>query len=433
MHVKWKSYWLRLTNNILGDTTMKNTLLGAALLVVVNITNAVPSVYTNEALFLADLASSGYSAISESFEDGTVWADSRNSIVSPGNTPAVTSQGIVWTSNFPQNNIATGTVGGAPDGTFAIYSIPHGLTLDSGLYCDSAEDPDIPIECYQNDGLKVESETGDALYAFGGRIDTANSGKVTFLLDGVDINSTGTDNIDNWQREGEFADNWSFIGVIDVDGFFTAELRELRGKDSQQVLLFADDFTIYTGPPIGPVDISGTIKTTDGTDICAMVLASGQFMFSCNPIGVFSLTDLRREGNNTVKRQIYADGFFPKIDVLAGSSDDAVVLTRSGTCPSYNTPYDPGVFPGSAGKWVNVSGKLQLQGSQTPLCAMVLANGQHMFSCDGAGSYALNIPMDNNGQFKLQVYADGFAPTIQTFDEFSAINDVRMARATECQ
>ena len=64
---------------------------------------------------------------------------------------------------------------------------------------------------------------------------------------------------------------------------------------------------------------------------------------------------------------------------------------------------------------------------------MVLANGQFMFSCDGTGNYALNIPLDNNGQFKLQVYADGFAPTIQVFDEFQAMNDVRMARATECQ
>jgi hypothetical protein len=64
---------------------------------------------------------------------------------------------------------------------------------------------------------------------------------------------------------------------------------------------------------------------------------------------------------------------------------------------------------------------------------MVLANGQHMFSCDDTGSYALNIPLDTNGQFKLQVYADGFAPTTQTFDEFQVINDVRMARAVECQ
>ena len=191
--------------------------------------------------------------------------------------------------------------------------------------------------------------------------------------------------------------------------------------------------SIHAGPPTGPVDLTGTVKTANGTDICSMVLASGQFMFSCNPIGVFSLTDLPREQNGTVKRQIYADGFFPKVDVLPDSVDEAVVMTRSGTCPSYNTPYDPSVVPGSAGKRIDISGKVLIQDSATPICAMVLANGQYMFSCDGSGSYALNIPLDNNGQFKLQVYADGFAPTIQTFDEFSVVNDVRMARATECQ
>ena len=82
--------------------------------------------------------------------------------------------------------------------------------------------------------------------------------------------------------------------------------------------------------PTDLVDLSGTIKTVDNTDICAMVLASGQFMFSCNPPGVFSLTDLPRENDGTVKRQIYADGFFPKIDSLAGTSSETVVMTRSG-------------------------------------------------------------------------------------------------------
>jgi len=181
------------------------------------------------------------------------------------------------------------------------------------------------------------------------------------------------------------------------------------------------------------VDLSGTIKTVDGTDICTMVLASGKYTFSCNPAGVFSLTDLPRENDGTVKCQMYADGFIPEINILTGSSVDAVVMTRSGACPSYNTPYDPGVFPGSAGNRINITGKVLLQNSQTPICAMVLANGQYIFSCDGSGSYALNIPLDTNGQFKLQVYADGFAPTIQVFDEFQAINDVRMARAAECQ
>jgi hypothetical protein len=191
--------------------------------------------------------------------------------------------------------------------------------------------------------------------------------------------------------------------------------------------------TTHAGPPIGPVDLTGTIKTGNGTDICAMVLASGQFMFSCNPIGEFSLTDLPRENNGTVKRQIYADGFFPKVEVLTDSVDEAVVMTRSGTCPNYNDPSSPAFRPDSAGKRINISGKVLLQDSATPICAMALANGQYMFTCDGTGSYVLNIPLDTNGQFKLQVYADGFAPITQKFDEFSADNDVRMARAVECQ
>jgi len=183
----------------------------------------------------------------------------------------------------------------------------------------------------------------------------------------------------------------------------------------------------------GPVDIKGTVQTADGTKLCSMVLASGQYMFSCDPNGPFSLTGLPRENNGTVKRQVYVDGFFPKIDILSGPADGAVIMTRSGTCPKYYTPYDPGFYPDSAGKRINISGKVLLQKSQTPICAMVLANGQYMFSCNETGSYALNIPLDSNGQFKLQVYADGFAPTIQTFDEHHVINEVPMARAAECQ
>ena len=191
--------------------------------------------------------------------------------------------------------------------------------------------------------------------------------------------------------------------------------------------------SVLLTPPPTPVDLSGTVQTTDGTGICSMVLASGQYMFSCNPVGVFSLTDLPRENDGTVKCQMYADGFFPEINIMTESGSAAVVMTRSGACPSYNTPYDPAFAPGSAGKYIYIAGQVLLQNSQTPICAMVLANGQYMFSCDGTGSYALKIPLDTNGQFKLQVYADGFAPTIQTLDEFKTTNNVRMARAVECQ
>ena len=233
---------------------------------------------------------------------------------------------------------------------------------------------------------------------------------------------------------------------IDLDAAGNAYIAGSTGADNFPVVnafqpsageasenAFITKFTDPATLPTTPVDIDGSIKAVDGSDICAIVLASGQFMFSCNPIGVMSLTGLPREQDGTVKRQIYADGFFPKIDILAGSSNAVVFMKRSGACPYYNMPYDPAVVPGSAGKRINITGKVLLQNGQIPICAMVLANGQHMFSCDGSGNYALNIPLDNNGQFKLQVYADGFAPTIQTFDEFQAVNDVRMARAAECQ
>ena len=226
---------------------------------------AQPVIYTDEALFLADLATLPGSTVHESFEDDVVWAESR----SFGSAPAVTSQGVLWTSNFPQNDIVTGTVGGsAPDGIYAVFSIPHGVTDDSGLYCDNAEDP-IPVECWQNDGVKITALPGSTLFAFGGRIDTANLGKVTYLLDGVDVNAFEPDNIDNWQREGDFADNYTFVGVIDPAGFSSAELRELRGKDSQQVLLFADDFTVRrTAPVPPPVPALGGLGRVLATALC---------------------------------------------------------------------------------------------------------------------------------------------------------------------
>ena len=239
------------------------------------------------------------------------------------------------------------------------------------------------------------------------------------------IRISGTDRIygylgQEWYEDVDSRTTWSakYIGKIkSID-------EDLDGRE-ESVLISTN-----VKPP---VNLSGTIKTPDGTGICAMVLASGQYMFSCNPVGIFSLKDLPRESDGTVKRQIYAHGFFPKIDILPDSTTEAVLLTRSGVCPDYNVPYEPAFQPGSAGKEIYIAGEVLLQNSETPICAMVLANGQYVFSCDGTGTYFMKIPLDSNGQFKLQVYAEGFAPSIRTFDNFKTSNIVRMARAVECQ
>jgi len=60
------------------------------------------------------------------------------------------------------------------------------------------------------------------------------------------------------------ADNWAFVGVIDTDGFLSAELRELRGKDFQQVLLFADDFTIGSIEVFGLTDVIKILQILSG-------------------------------------------------------------------------------------------------------------------------------------------------------------------------
>jgi hypothetical protein len=183
-----------------------------------------------------------------------------------------------------------------------------------------------------------------------------------------------------------------------------------------------------------PVDLNGSIKTAEDQDICAIVIASGKHMFSCDPGSSYVLTDLPREGewDASVSRHVYADGFFPKVEKVYGSVFEKVVLEPA-YCPKFNPPTHPGVNPGSANKEVTISGKVLVHDSQTPVCAMVLANGSYMFSCDGNGSYALTFPLDANGQYTLQVYADGFAPVALTYDEFATPGTVQMTRSAECE
>jgi hypothetical protein len=81
-------------------------------------------------------------------------------------------------------------------------------------------------------------------------------------------------------------------------------------------------------------DISGQVVTVEGEPICALVLASGRSMFSCNPIGEYSLTGLPLEPDGSVNLQVYAEGFFPYLkNITQFGSQPPVVMTRAGSCP----------------------------------------------------------------------------------------------------
>ena len=212
-------------------------------------------------------------------------------------------------------------------------------------------------------------------------------------------------------------------------GIGQADSRDIA-VGAESVLL---DYEVGTQPPPGTVDLDGFIENLAGTPLCTMVLASGQYMFSCNPDGEFSLTNLPTEPDGTIKLQVYADGFRPHVATLNSFPYQSITMVPSGNCPDYNSHPAPGVYPNSAGNWIDISGQVRLQDTATPVCAMTLANGQYMFSCDGSGSYNLRVPLDANGQVKLQVYADGFAPYVLLFDEYNTSNTVRLARDSECQ
>lgn len=83
---------------------------------------------------------------------------------------------------------------------------------------------------------------------------------------------------------------------------------------------------------------------------------------------------------------------------------------------------------GYAVDWVPISGKIAFEG--TSLCALVLANGQHMFSCGGNGDYNLTVPLDANGTITLFAFVSGFSPFKQVLTAGeAAVYNVGIARS----
>jgi hypothetical protein len=210
---------------------MKKIFISIALIMVSSIANSA-TIYLDETEYLNALADLGYGSIYEGFEDNVVWEESRTSISSSGGTSSTTSQGLIWKSNFA--NSSTGK-GAAHDDVYGFFSNPHGNTLDGGSGCEPSEnnwnDP-----CWQYDGWIVESETSETLYGIGGWIDSDTTGaKITFLLDGVNVNP---------DRDGEAFLGWTFVGIIDETGFSTVEIVELTGADYDQHPIWGDSFTV---------------------------------------------------------------------------------------------------------------------------------------------------------------------------------------------
>ena len=166
--------------------------------------------------------------------------------------------------------------------------------------------------------------------------------------------------------------------------------------------------------------INGTV-THNGTPLCAMVLANGQYMFSCGENqGIYEL-EIPLDENGEITLFAFVDGLAPFKQILTPleALDFDIEMELAG--PDSKMPTVTRTVPESVDDppgWVKFSGFVSLDGM--PLNAMILANGQYMFSSGeqeglNIGDYELVVPLDQGGMITLFVFVDGLQPYKEIF------------------
>ena len=163
----------------------------------------------------------------------------------------------------------------------------------------------------------------------------------------------------------------------------------------------------------GPgADVDGHVWSGT-TPLCALVLANGQSMFSCNPNGPFELSHVPLDGDGQVEVQIFVAGFAPfKQKITPSGAVSTVSLPQvnmlrveQGRSFQVDATYVPSAKVG----FVIVAGTVKAGGA--PICTLVLANGQKLFTCnENLGKFSLEAPADQDGTVTLMIFAGGFQP-----------------------
>jgi hypothetical protein len=146
----------------------------------------------------------------------------------------------------------------------------------------------------------------------------------------------------------------------------------------------------------------------ESTPLCALVLINGQSEFSCGGDGRFDL-NVPLDANGMVTVQVFASGFAPSNRILPPEDVSGLLVemfrVSNGRTFEVNSTCSS---TGQAGR-AFISGTVQA--GSASVCALILANGQKMFSCEAnLGQFALDVPLDNDGNVELQIFADGFSP-----------------------
>jgi hypothetical protein len=208
----------------------------------------------------------------------------------------------------------------------------------------------------------------------------------------------------------------------DLDVSFNAGYADSAGVNSPNVVISS---TNHVSDKI--YNISGTVFDDKGEPLCTLVLSNGQKQFTCSGDGKFDL-NVRLDGDGKISIYSFSDGMMPYHKIFSP--------LQSGNCNTefdLNDKYGEGFVAGTGAvvELPIVTAKLdkavqnnryKIAGTVSnaidiSLCALILANGQHMFSCgENHGVYDLNVPLDQNGQVKLYVFVNGMLPYKKVLD-----------------
>ncbi|WP_409523052.1 trypsin-like serine peptidase [Nitrincola sp. MINF-07-Sa-05] len=164
------------------------------------------------------------------------------------------------------------------------------------------------------------------------------------------------------------------------------------------------------------VKVKGKVSVGSSTPVCGLVLINGQHAFTCNGSGSYEL-DVPVDGNGKVAIQFFADGLEPLSRTFSPTS---TTVTQDLTVTHANR-HSPVVSVNEIsaldGNRARLRGRVtSAQGA--PMCSMVLANGAHAFTCQGDGTFDLNVPRAADGSVTLFGFSHGLSPSRQVFSQF---------------
>jgi tol-pal system protein YbgF len=205
------------------------------------------------------------------------------------------------------------------------------------------------------------------------------------------------------------------------DSHMTAFIRQSSLSLLLLLCLLGHNSAFSHGEKADWIHVGGNVDF-EGIPLCALVLINGQSQFSCDGNGRYDM-EVPADQNGMITVQVFVDGFAPFNQIVTPDQAAAypVAMVQDQGSPSLDVgaTYKPSATEGR----LIVSGSITIGG--TPVCALVLANGQSMFSCGGSGQYSLDVPLDQDGNVTLMVFAAGFKPYkeithVEQSDEASA-------------